>query len=64
MKVRDIIKLIKADGWYLVETKGSHQQYKHPTKLGRVTIAGHPNDDLAPSTLNSILKQAKLKEVK
>ena len=64
MKVRDIIKLIEADGWYLVITKGSHRQYKHLTKSGRVTIAGHPNDDLAPGTLNSILKQSKLKEVK
>lgn len=64
MKVRDIIKLIEADGWYIVVTKGSHRQYKHPTKQGRVTIAGHPNDDLAPGTLNSVLKQAKLKEVK
>ncbi|MEW6162775.1 MAG: type II toxin-antitoxin system HicA family toxin [Nitrospirota bacterium] len=44
--------------------RGSHQQYKHPTKLGRVTIAGHLNDNLAPGTLNSILKQAKLKKVK
>lgn len=64
MKVRDIIKLVKADSWYLVTMKGIHRQYKHPTKLGRVTIAGHPNDDLAPGTLNSILKQAKLKGVK
>lgn len=64
MKVRDITKLIEANGWYVVVTKGSHRQYKHPTKSGRVTIAGHPNDDLAPGTLNSILKQAKLKEVK
>jgi predicted RNA binding protein YcfA (HicA-like mRNA interferase family) len=64
MKVRDIIKQIEADGWYQVATKGSHRQYKHPTKTGRVTIAGHPNDDLAPGTLNSILKQARLKEVK
>lgn len=64
MKVRDIIKLIAADGWYQVNTRGSHRQYKHSTKSGRVTIAGHPNDDLAPGTLNSILKQAKLKEVK
>jgi predicted RNA binding protein YcfA (HicA-like mRNA interferase family) len=44
--------------------KGSHQQYKHPTKPGRVTIAGHPGDDLSAGTLNSILKQAKLKKVK
>jgi len=64
VKIRDIIKLIEADGWYLVVTRGSHKQYKHKTKPGRVTIAGHPNDDLAPGTLNSILKQAKLKEVK
>jgi predicted RNA binding protein YcfA (HicA-like mRNA interferase family) len=61
MKVHDAIKLIEADGWYLVATKGSHRQYKHPTKPGRVTIAGHPSDDLAPGTLNSILKQAQLK---
>ncbi|MCL5774001.1 MAG: type II toxin-antitoxin system HicA family toxin [Firmicutes bacterium] len=64
MKVRNIIKLIEDDGWYLVVTKGSHRQYKHPAKAGRVTIAGHPNDDLAPGTLSSILKQAKLEEVK
>jgi len=61
MKVREIIKLLKADGWYLVATKGSHQQYKHPTKAGRVTIAGHPGDEFAPGTLNSILKQAQIK---
>ena len=64
MKVRDIIKLIEADGWYIVVTKGSHRQYKHPRKEGRVTIAGHLSDDLAPGTLNSVLKQARLKEVK
>jgi len=44
-----------------VAIKGSHRQYKHPEKRGRVTVAGHPNDDLAPMTLNSILKQAHLK---
>ncbi|MDA8079211.1 MAG: type II toxin-antitoxin system HicA family toxin [Nitrospiraceae bacterium] len=64
MKVRDIIKLIEDDGWYRVDTSGSHRQYKHPMKSGRVTIAGHPGDELAPGTMNSILKQAKLKEVK
>jgi predicted RNA binding protein YcfA (HicA-like mRNA interferase family) len=61
MKVREVIKLLEADGWYLFATKGSHRQYKHPTKLGRVTIAGHIGDNLAPGTLNSILKQAQLK---
>ena len=62
MKVRDIIRLIEQDGWYHVATRGSHRQYKHPFKPGRVTVAGKPSDDLAPGTLNSILKQAALKE--
>jgi len=62
VKIRDIIKMIEDDGWYIVATRGSHRQYKHPTKLGRVTIAGHPNHNVAAGTLNSILKQAKLKE--
>ena len=61
MKVRDVIRLIEADGWQLARTRGSHRQYKHPTKPGLVTIPGHMNDDLAPGTLNSILKQAGLK---
>lgn len=60
MKVRDVIKLIESDGWFLVVMKGSHRQYKHPAKPGRVTIAGHPSDDLAPGTLNSVFKQAQV----
>lgn len=60
MKVRDVIKLLEADGWYLVATRGSHRQYKHRIKPGRVTIAGHSGDDLAPGTPNSVLKQAQL----
>jgi len=62
VKIRDVIKTIKRDGWYQVAIKGSHRQFKHPTKPGRVTIAGHPGDDLAPGTLNSVLKQAQLKK--
>ena len=62
MKVREAIRLIEDDGWYLVATRGSHRQYKHPNKPGRVTVAGKPSDDLAPGTRNSILKQAGLKE--
>ena len=62
MKVREVIKQIEADGWYLVATKGSHRQYKHPTKPGRVTIAGHLSDEVAPGTLNSIYKQAQIKK--
>lgn len=61
-KVRDAIRLIESDGWYLVRTKGSHRQYKHPTKPGVVTIAGSANRDLAPGTWNSILRQAGLKK--
>ncbi len=61
MKVRDVLRLLLEDGWYLARTKGSHQQFKHPTKPGRVTVAGSSNDDLAPGTLGSILKQAGLK---
>ncbi len=64
MKIRDIIRLIEDDGWFLVAIKGSHRQFKHPTKPGRVTIAGHPADDLAPGTLNSVFKQAQLKKPK
>jgi predicted RNA binding protein YcfA (HicA-like mRNA interferase family) len=59
--VRDIIKQIEEDGWQHVVTRGSHRQFKHPTKAGRVTVAGKPRDDVSPGTLNSILKQAGLK---
>lgn len=61
MKVREIIKLIEQDGWYLARTRGSHRQYKHLNKPGLVTVPGKPGDDLAPGTLDSILKQAGLK---
>jgi predicted RNA binding protein YcfA (HicA-like mRNA interferase family) len=60
MKVKEIIKLIEDDGWYLTRIRGSHRQYKHPGKSGLVTVPGKPSDDLAPGTLNSILKQAQL----
>jgi predicted RNA binding protein YcfA (HicA-like mRNA interferase family) len=62
MKVREAVRMIELDGWYLVATRGSHRQFKHSRRPGRVTIAGKPSDDLAPGTLNSILKQAGLKE--
>ena len=61
MKNRDVITIIEKDGWYIVRIRGSHRQYKHPTKKGLVTIAGKPTDDLAKGTLNSILKQAGVK---
>jgi len=62
MKIREVINLIEEDGWFLVATRGSHRQFKHARKPGRVTIAGHPSDDLAPGTLNSVLKQAGLRK--
>ena len=61
MKVRDVLRLLKDDGWYLVVTEGSHRQFKHQTKTGGVTVPGKQNDDLPHGTLNSILKQAGLK---
>jgi len=61
VKVRDLIRVIQRDGWYLVRTRGSHRQYKHPVKPGLVTIPGNTSDDLALGTLKSILKQAGLK---
>jgi predicted RNA binding protein YcfA (HicA-like mRNA interferase family) len=60
MKVKDVIKIIEDDGWYLVRTKGSHRQFKHLSKSGLVTIPGKLSDDLAIGTLNSIYKQAQL----
>jgi len=62
VKVREVIALIEADGWVLVRTKGSHRQFRHPTKPGTVTIAGNPGVEIPPGTLNSVLKQAGLKK--
>ncbi len=61
MKVREIIKFIEQDGWYLARTRGSHRHFKHPKKPGVVTVAGHPAVDIPRGTLNSIWKQAGLK---
>ncbi|MCL4843297.1 MAG: type II toxin-antitoxin system HicA family toxin [Bryobacteraceae bacterium] len=60
MKVRDLLRLIEADGWRCVKTRGSHRQYKHPVKLGRVTVPGHRSDEIHPDTLKSVLLQAGL----
>jgi predicted RNA binding protein YcfA (HicA-like mRNA interferase family) len=62
VKVRDLIKKIEDDGWKIVRTRGSHRQYKHFEKPGLVTISGKMGDELAPGTLNSVLKQAGLKK--
>lgn len=57
MNSREIIKILEKDGWQLVGTKGSHKQYKHPLKKGRVTVP-HPSRDFPKGTLISIFKQA------
>ena len=61
MKVRDVLKLIEDDGWFQVAQKGSHRQFKHPSKPGRVAVAGHPSQEMDKGTLGNILKQAGLK---
>lgn len=63
MKVREIIKLLEDDGWRLIRTRGSHRQFKHATKRGKVTVAGAPSIDLRPKTLRSILRQAGLRRI-
>lgn len=60
MTVREVIKFIEADGWYLVRQRSSHRQFKHPNKPGLVTVAGHPPKVIGPKTLKSILRQAGL----
>jgi predicted RNA binding protein YcfA (HicA-like mRNA interferase family) len=62
MKVRDVIKLIEADGWFLHHVTGSHRQYKHVVKKGIVTIAGKPAKDIPPGTLKSILSQSQIEK--
>ncbi len=56
MTVREMLRRLKDGGWTVVRQRGSHRQLKHATKRGLVTVAGKPSDDLAPGTLNSILK--------
>ena len=62
VKVSEILRLLSDDGWVIVATRGSHRQFKHSQKPGLVTIAGHPNVDMPRGTLNSVLKQAGLKQ--
>jgi predicted RNA binding protein YcfA (HicA-like mRNA interferase family) len=61
VKVSEVLRRLERDGWRLVATRGSHRQFKHDDKVGRMTVPGKLSDDLAPGTLNSILKQAGLK---
>lgn len=60
MKIRDVLRLLQKDGWYLDRTRGSHRQFRHRVKEGTVTVAGAPSDDVHPKTLKSIFRQAEL----
>lgn len=61
-KVKELLALIEADGWFQVRQRGSHRQYHHPSKAGTVTVSGKPNVEVPPGTLSSVLKQAGLKK--
>ena len=61
-RVKELLSRLEADGWLCVRQKGSHRQYRHPSKLGTVTVAGKPSIEVPPGTLSSILKQAGLKK--
>ncbi|MEE4383825.1 MAG: type II toxin-antitoxin system HicA family toxin [Pseudomonadales bacterium] len=61
MKVRDVIRMLEEDGWELARQRGSHRQFRHPSKAGTVTVAGKPSVYMPPGTLSSVLKQAGLK---
>jgi predicted RNA binding protein YcfA (HicA-like mRNA interferase family) len=61
MSVRDVLRLIEADGWQFVRQTGSHRVFHHRTKPGMVIVAGKPSHDLAAGTVNAILKEAGLK---
>ena len=60
MKVREVVRMLEKDGWRLVVTHGSHRQFKHPTKPGRLTVSGNLGDDMPKGTLASIKRQAGL----
>jgi len=64
VKVREVIRLLERDGWQLVVTRGSHRQFKHPEKPGRVTVSGNPGDDMPKGTCASVKRQAGLKGVR
>jgi predicted RNA binding protein YcfA (HicA-like mRNA interferase family) len=61
MKFRDVIRVLEDDGWRLIAQRGSHRQYEHPSKPGKVTVAGQPNADVPKGTAANILRQAGLR---
>jgi len=63
VKIRDVLKRLKDDGWRLVRQRGSHRVLKHPMKKGIVVVAGQAGKELAPGTLKSVSKQAELENL-
>ena len=61
LKVREVLRLVHEQGWYLSNQKGSHRQFKHPTLSGKVTVAGHPSVEMDEGTLKSIFRQMGIK---
>ena len=64
MKVREVVRLLERDGWVQVVTRGSHRQFKHSTKPGRVTVSGNLGDEMPKGTFASVRRQAGLKGVR
>jgi predicted RNA binding protein YcfA (HicA-like mRNA interferase family) len=64
VKVREVIRRLQAAGWKMVAEAGSHRQFKHPSKPGRVTVSGHPGDDMPKGTLASVRRQARLRDLR
>ena len=58
MKVSEVLRRLRSDGWVQVKSKGAHRQFKHPTKPGRVTVSGERSDTIPPGTRASIFRQA------
>jgi len=63
LKIREIVRKLKEDGWYHHSTRDSHRQFEHLSKSGRVTVPGQPGDELAVGTVDSIYKQTGWKQV-
>jgi predicted RNA binding protein YcfA (HicA-like mRNA interferase family) len=62
MKIREVLKILRRDGWFIVRQTGSHRQFHHPTKPGTLTVAGKPSKTLHPKVVASIMKQAQLED--
>ena len=61
MRVREVIRLLEKHGWAELRSRGSHRHFKHPAKAAVITVPGNDGKELAPGTLNDILKKAGLK---